>query len=68
MMAGELIEAAMKAGLDGVAGTEHRVVEGAALAQDLGQPKAGFPVYRGVEANATVLGNVLMASRLIRNW
>jgi predicted metal-dependent phosphoesterase TrpH len=60
MTAGELIEAAIEAGLDGVAVTEHLVIEGAEVAQDLASRKYGFPVFRGVEAHATVFGDVLV--------
>ena len=60
MRASELIEAAIEAGLDGVAVTEHLVIGGSEAAQDLARRKYGFPVYRGVEATATVLGDVLV--------
>ena len=60
MTAGELIEAAIEAGLDGVAVTEHRVIEGAEVAQDLARRKYGFPVFCGVEAQATIFGDVLV--------
>lgn len=60
MTAGELIEAAIEAGLDGVAVTEHLVIEGAEVAQDLARRKYGFPVFRGVEAHATIYGDVLV--------
>jgi len=60
MTAEELIEAAIKANLDGVAVTEHLVIEGAELAQKLARRKYGFPVFRGVEANATIFGDVLV--------
>jgi predicted metal-dependent phosphoesterase TrpH len=60
MTAEELIEAAIEAGLDGVAVTEHHLVEGAEVAQKIGQHKYGFPVFRGVEARATVVGDVLV--------
>jgi predicted metal-dependent phosphoesterase TrpH len=60
MTAGELIEAAIEAGLDGLAVTEHRVIEGAEVAQDLARRKYGFPVFCGVEAQATIFGDVLV--------
>ncbi len=60
MTAGELIEAAIEAGLHGVAVTEHLVIEGAEAAQELGRKKYGFPVFRGVEADSTMLGDVLV--------
>jgi predicted metal-dependent phosphoesterase TrpH len=60
MVAEELIEAAIEAGLDGVAVTEHHLIEGAAVAQEVGRKKYGFPVFRGVEAQATVIGDVLV--------
>lgn len=60
MTAEELIEAAIKAGLDGVAVTEHLVIEGAEVAQELARRKYGFPVFRGVEAHATIFGDVLV--------
>ena len=60
MTAGELIEAAIEAGLDGVAVTEHLVIEGAKVAQEIGRRKYGYPVFCGVEAKATVFGDVLV--------
>jgi predicted metal-dependent phosphoesterase TrpH len=60
MTTGELIEAAIDAGLDGVAVTEHLVIEGAEVAQELARRKYGFPVFRGVEAKATIFGDVLV--------
>jgi predicted metal-dependent phosphoesterase TrpH len=60
MTAEELIEAAIEAGLDGVAVTEHLVMEGAEVAQDIARRRYGFPVFRGVEANATIFGDVLV--------
>lgn len=60
MTAGELIEAAIDAGLDGVAVTEHLVVDGAEVAQALGRRKYGFPVFCGVEVNTTIFGDVLV--------
>jgi predicted metal-dependent phosphoesterase TrpH len=60
MAADELIEAAIEAGLDGVAVTEHHLIEGAEVAQEIGWHKYRFPVFRGVEAQATVVGDVLV--------
>ena len=60
MAAEELIQAAIEAGLDGVAVTEHHLSEGAEVAQEIGRHKYGFPVFRGVEAQATVVGDVLV--------
>jgi predicted metal-dependent phosphoesterase TrpH len=60
MKAEQLIEAAIEAGLDGVAVTEHLVIEGAGVAQEIGRKKYGFPVFRGVEADSTVCGDVLV--------
>jgi predicted metal-dependent phosphoesterase TrpH len=60
MTAEELIEAAIEAGLDGVAVTEHLVVEGAEVAQEIASRMYGFSVYRGVEASATIFGDVLV--------
>lgn len=56
----ELIEAAIEAGLDGVAITEHLVPDGARVAQEIGRRKYGFPVFCGVEANTTIFGDVLV--------
>jgi predicted metal-dependent phosphoesterase TrpH len=60
MTAEELIESAIKAGLDGVAVTEHLVIEGAQVAQEIARCKYGFPLFCGVEANATIFGDVLV--------
>jgi predicted metal-dependent phosphoesterase TrpH len=60
MTAEELIEAAIEAGLDGVAVTEHQVIGGAKVAQEIGRHKYGYPVFCGVEAKATVFGDVLV--------
>lgn len=60
MTAEELIEAAMEAGLDGVAVTEHLVIEGAEVAQEIARRRYDYPVFRGIEANATVFGDVLV--------
>lgn len=60
MTADELILAAIRAGLDGVAVTEHLVIEGAEVAQEIGRLKYDFPVFRGVEADTTVFGDVLV--------
>ena len=60
MTADELIEAAIEAGLDGIAVTEHLVIEGAEAAQELGRRKYGFPVFRGVEVDSTICGDVLV--------
>jgi hypothetical protein len=60
MTAEQLIEAAIEAGLDGVAVTEHLVPDGARVAQEIGRRKYGFPVFCGVEANATIYGDVLV--------
>jgi predicted metal-dependent phosphoesterase TrpH len=60
MTAEQLIEAAIEAGLDGVAVTEHLVPDGAQVAQEIGRRKYGFPVFCGVEANATIFGDVLV--------
>lgn len=60
MTAEELIEAAIEAGLDGVAVTEHLLIEGAQVAQEIAQRKYGFPLFCGVEANATIFGGVLI--------
>lgn len=60
MTAEELIEAAIEAGLDGVAVTEHLVIGGAKIAQEVGRHKYGFPVFCGVEAKATIFGDVLV--------
>jgi predicted metal-dependent phosphoesterase TrpH len=54
----ELIETAMEKGLDGLCVTEHMVIEGATICQDLGK-KMGFPVFRGIEAR-TDLGDMLV--------
>lgn len=54
----ELIETARAAGLDAVCVTEHLVLEGANVAQDLGR-RMGFPVFRGIEAR-TALGDMLV--------
>jgi hypothetical protein len=60
MTAEELIEAAIEAGLDGVAVTEHLVIGGAKVAQEIGRQKYGYPVFCGVEAKATIFGDVLV--------
>jgi predicted metal-dependent phosphoesterase TrpH len=60
MTAEELIEAAIEAGLDGVAVTEHLVIGGAKMTQEVGRLKYGFPVFCGVEAKATIFGDVLV--------
>lgn len=60
MTAEQLIEAAIEAGLDGVAVTEHLVPDGAQVAQEIGRHKYRFPVFCGVEANATIFGDVLV--------
>lgn len=60
MDAEQLIEAAIEAGLDGLAVTEHLVPDGARVAQEIGRRKYGFSVFCGVEANATILGDVLV--------
>jgi len=60
MTAEALIEAAIEAGLDGVAVTEHLVPDGARVAQEIAQRKYGFAVFCGVEANATIFGDVLV--------
>lgn len=60
MTAEELIEAAIEAGLDGVAVTEHLVSDGARVAQEIGRREYGFPVFCGVEANVTIFGDVLV--------
>jgi predicted metal-dependent phosphoesterase TrpH len=60
MTAEELIEAAIEAGLDGVAVTEHLVIGGARVAQEVGRHKYGYPVFCGIEAKATVFGDVLV--------
>jgi predicted metal-dependent phosphoesterase TrpH len=60
MTAEELIEAAIEAGLDGVAVTEHLVIGGAKVAQEIGRHKYGYPVFCGVEAKATIFGDVLV--------
>lgn len=60
MTAEALIEAAIRAGLDGVAVTEHSACEGARVAQEIGRLKYGFPVFCGVEAKATIFGDVLV--------
>lgn len=60
MTAGELIEAAIEARLDGVAVTDHLIIEGAEEAQELGRRKYGFRVFRGVEADTTIFGDVLV--------
>jgi predicted metal-dependent phosphoesterase TrpH len=60
MSAEELIEAAIEAGLDGVAVTDHLVVDGASRAQEIARLKYGFPVFRGVEAHADQVGDVLV--------
>jgi predicted metal-dependent phosphoesterase TrpH len=60
MAAEELIEAAIEVGLDGVAVTEHLLIEGAKVAQEVGRHKYGFPVFCGIEAKATIFGDVLV--------
>ena len=60
MTAEELIEAAIDAGLNGVAVTEHSLIGGAEVAQEVARRKYGFPVFRGVEAHATIFGDVLV--------
>jgi predicted metal-dependent phosphoesterase TrpH len=60
MSAEELVKAAIEAGLDGVAVTEHLVIEGAQVAQDIARRQYGYPVFRGLEANVTVFGDVLV--------
>lgn len=60
MAAEELIEAAIDAGLNGVAVTEHSLIGGAEVAQEVARRKYGFPVFRGVEAHATIFGDVLV--------
>jgi len=45
-------------GLDAVCVTEHQVIEGANVAQEVGR-KYGFPVFRGVEAHTTI-GDILV--------
>lgn len=60
MTARQLIEAAVGAGLDGVAVTEHFVMEGAEEAQALARLEYGLPVFRGVEARTAGMGDVLV--------
>jgi predicted metal-dependent phosphoesterase TrpH len=60
MTAEELIEAAIKAGLDGVAVTDHLVIDGALEAQEIAWRKYGFPVLCGVEARTADVGEVLV--------
>jgi predicted metal-dependent phosphoesterase TrpH len=45
MTASELVEAAILAGSNGVAVTEHLVIEGALYAQELASRKYGFPIF-----------------------
>jgi predicted metal-dependent phosphoesterase TrpH len=60
MTAEELIEAAIEAGLDGVAVTDHLVIDGALEAQAIAWRKYGFPVFCGVEARTADAGEVLV--------
>ncbi len=60
MTAEELIEAAIAAGLDGIAVTEHLVIDGAKAAQEISERKYGFPIFCGVEADATIFGHTLV--------
>lgn len=60
MMAEELIETAIEAGLDGVAVTDHLVIDGALEAQEVARHKYGFPVFCGVEARTADVGEVLV--------
>ncbi len=60
MTAEELIEAAMAAGLDAIAVTDHWLIEGAERAQRIGRRKYGFTVLRGVEAQSAGMGDVLV--------
>lgn len=60
MSASELVEAALQAGLHGVAVTEHLVIVGAPYAQELARRKYGFPIFCGVEANTTIFGDILV--------
>jgi predicted metal-dependent phosphoesterase TrpH len=60
MTAEELIEAAIEAGLDGVAVTDHLAIEGALEAQEIAWRKYGFPIFCGVEARAAHVGDVLI--------
>lgn len=59
MSAEDLIRRAQSLGIDGVCVTEHMVIEGANVAQQVGQ-EMGYPVFRGVEAASTVWGDVLV--------
>jgi predicted metal-dependent phosphoesterase TrpH len=54
----ELIKEARSKGLDAICVTEHLFIEGANVAQELGQ-KMHFPVFRGVEARSE-LGDMLV--------
>ncbi|QTA89133.1 PHP domain-containing protein [Desulfonema magnum] len=54
----ELIETARRMGLDAICVTEHLVIEGANITQEIGR-KVGFPVFRGIEA-CSDLGDMLV--------
>jgi hypothetical protein len=60
MTATELIEAAIAAGLDGVAVTAHWLMEGAEEAQRLARRSYGLPVLRGIEVRTAGMGDVLV--------
>jgi len=59
MSAEDLIRRAQSLGIDAVCVTEHMVIEGANVAQQVGE-EMGYPVFRGVEAASTVWGDVLV--------
>lgn len=55
----QLLQAAVKSGLDAICVTDHHFVSGGREAQALGREKYGFTVFRGVEARTT-LGDILV--------
>jgi predicted metal-dependent phosphoesterase TrpH len=59
MSARDLIRRAQTLGIDAVCVTEHMVIEGANVAQQVGEVMS-YPVFRGIEAASTIWGDVLV--------
>lgn len=58
LSAEELIETARERGLDALCVTDHIFIEGANVAQEIGQ-KLHFPIFRGIEARSEI-GDMLV--------
>ena len=59
MSAQDLILRAQSLGIDAVCVTEHMMIEGANVAQQVGE-EMSYPVFRGVEAASMIWGDVLV--------